>query len=109
MQLPIDIKALFNEVTDIEKARSTELSVSVYIDNQAQADLIAHVRGVFASQSPTVRLTLSYLDSNFMPHEGDDMAIIVAGPSLGIGAAAAALRAMGIPVMVVTASPVAVA
>lgn len=109
MQLPIDVKALLDEVTDINKARSTELSVSVYIDDKAQPDLIAHVRTVFASTLPTVRLTLSYLDGNFAPHVGDDLAIIVAGPSRGIGAAAAALRASGVPVMIVTASPTAVA
>lgn len=109
MQLPIDLKALLDEVTDINNARSTELSVSVYIDNQAQPDLVAHVRSAFASTLPTVRLALSYLDGGFAPHEGDDLAVIVAGPSLSIGGAAAALRASGIPVMVVTASPTAVA
>jgi len=109
MQLPIDLKALLDEVTDINTARSTELSVSVYIDDQAQSDLVAHVRTAFASTVPAVRLTLSYLDDSFMPHGGDDLAVIVAGPSRGIGAAAAALRASGIPVMVVTASPEAVA
>ena len=109
MQLPIDLKALLDEMTDINKARSTELSVSVYIDEQAQPDLAAHVRTVFASTLPTVRLTVSYLDDSFAPHAGDDLAVIVAGPSRGIGAAAAALRASSIPAMVVTASPTAVA
>ena len=109
MQLPIDLKALLDEMTDISKARETELSVSVYIDNKAEPDLAAHVRTVFASTLPTVRLTVSYLDASFAPHADDDLAVLVAGPSQGIGAAAAALRASGVPAMVVTCSPAAVA
>lgn len=105
MQLPIDIKALINEMTDIKAARSTELSVSIYIDNDAEAGLVAHVRNAFASTLPTVRLSLSYLDSRFAPYAEDDFAVIVAGSSRGIGAAAAAIRGLGVPVMIVTSSP----
>ena len=32
MQLPIDVKALIDEATNIDEARNTPLSVSVYID-----------------------------------------------------------------------------
>lgn len=105
MQLPVDFKALIDEMTNIDAARDTELSVSVYIDEQAPADVVAHVRGVFASTLPSVRLTLSYIDNTFAPRSADDMAIIVAGSSLSIGAAAAALRAADVPVMVVTTMP----
>ncbi len=105
MQLPIDVKALIDEATNIKDAQSTPLSVSVYIDEKAPADLAARVRNVFASQLPSVRMTISYLDSTFVPHPGDDLAVIAAGTSLGIGAAAAAIRAMGVPVMIATTQP----
>ena len=105
MQLPVDVTALVAEVTDIQAAQTTEVSVSVYVDNKAPADVVAHVRSRFASVLPTVRMTLSYLDSTFEPHPEDDMAIIVAGGSQAIGAAAAALRAVGVPVMIVTTQP----
>ena len=53
MQLPIDVKSLLEEVTDISGARETSLSVSVYIDDAAPADLVAHVRNAFASSLPS--------------------------------------------------------
>jgi len=109
MQLPIDVKALIDEMTDIEAARNTPLSVSVFIDEEAPADLAAHVRNAFASTMPSVRMTVAYLDDTFMPHPTDDVAIITAGESAVIGPAATAIRAVGVPVMVVTTLPTAVA
>lgn len=109
MQLPVDVKALIEETTNIKAVRETPLSVSVHIDESAPADLIAHVRSMFASSSPHVRMTISYLDSTFIPHPTDDFAIIVAGQSKAVGAAAAAIRAVGVPVMVAATSPVEVA
>ena len=108
MQLPVDVKALIDEATDIKAARDTPLSVSVYIDDTAPADLVAHVRGAFASTASTVRMTISYLDRSFMPQAGDDIAIVVAGDSAKVGAAAKAIRAVGAPAMVVALSPAAV-
>ena len=105
MQLPVDIKKLVDAMTDVDQARNTDLSVSVYIDNKAPGEVGAHVRGLFASEAGNVRMTLSYLDSSFVPHAGDDMAIIVAGSSRTIGAAAAAIRGVGVPVAVVTTLP----
>lgn len=105
MQLPVDFKALVDEMTNIDSARKTKISVSVYLDNKAPGDLVAHVRGLFASTSPTVRMTITYLDSSFTPHAGDDMAIVVAGASRSTGAAAAALRATDVPAAVVTTQP----
>ena len=105
MQLPVDFKALFEEMTNIKSAQAADLSVGIYIENSAPADLVAHVRGAFASPLPSVRLTLSYLDSSFKPYAGDDIAIIVAGSSRVVGAAAAALRASGVPTMVITTLP----
>lgn len=105
MQLPVDVKALIDEATNIKAARETEIAVSVYVDETAPADLVAHVRGAFASTQPTVRFALSYLDGNFIPQPTDDIAVVVAGASAKAGPAAAALRAVGVPVMVVTTLP----
>lgn len=109
MQLPVDVKALIDEATEIDAAQETPLSVSVYVDETAPADLAAHVRNAFASSSAHVRMTVTYLDSSFAPYEDDDLAIIVAGDSLRVGRAAQLVRAVGVPVMVVTLSPKTVA
>lgn len=105
MQLPIDIKALFNEATSIKDARETPISVSVYIDEDAPQDMVAHVRNAFASSLPTVRMTITYLGENFIAQPTDDIAVIVAGVSEKIGRYASDLRAVGVPVMVVTSLP----
>ena len=103
MQLPIDVKAVIDEAMDIEGARTTPLSVSVYIDDSAPGDLIGHVRSAFASASAHTRVTIGYLDERpVAPFPGDDMAVLVAGLSERIGEQAAALRAAGVPVMVAT-------
>lgn len=105
MQLPVDVKALVDEATNIEEARTTPLSVSVYLDDKAPADLVAHVRNRFASLLPTVRMSISYLSNSPVLNPTDDMAVLVAGPSDGIGAFAAKVRAVGVPVMVATTMP----
>lgn len=104
MQL-VDVKSLIDEATDYKTAQETQLSVSVYVDETAPASLVAHVRSAFASTRPTVRMTLSYLDRTFMPQADDDIAVVVAGSSAKVGAAAQAIRAIGVPAMVVTLSP----
>lgn len=106
MQMPIDIKAVLDEATNIDEARLTPLSVSIYIDESASAALQAHVRQSFASASFTARVSLMYLDGRTItPNENDDMACIVAGTSPQCGHAAQCIRNAGVPVMVVTASP----
>lgn len=109
MQLPVDIKALLDETTNIKAAHETEIAVSVYIDESAPADLAAHVRNAFASSLPTVRMTLTYLGSGFIPQPTDDIAVIVAGSSAAIGSCADSLRSVGVPVMVVASQPDSVA
>lgn len=109
MDLLIEAMRLFDEVTDIKSAREAELSVSVYVDDTAPSELVAHVRGTFASTGANVRMTLSYLDANFVPQPDDDIAVVVAGTSEKVGSAGAALRAVGVPVMVVALSPAEVA
>ena len=110
MQLPVDIKAVIDEATNIDEARRTTLSVSVYLDDSAPGDVQAHVRQAFASASPHARVSLMYLDGRpFSPFSGDDMAVIVAGLNEQVGEYAAQVRAAGVPVMVVTTLPALVA
>lgn len=106
MQMPIDIKAVLDEATNIDEARNTPLSVSLYVDDTAPGDVQAHVRQAFASASMSARVSITYLDGrSIVPYEGDDMACIVAGKSQMCGTCAQALRNAGVPVMVVTTSP----
>ena len=106
MQLPVDIGALLEEAVNVEAARATPLSVSVYVDETAPGDVAAHVRQAFASASDTARVSLIYLDGReFAPSSGDDMACIVAGLDENVGAYARACRKAGVPAMVVTTLP----
>lgn len=106
MQLPVDVKAVIDEATNIDDARNTPLSVSLYLDESAPGDAVARVRSAFASTSPTARVSMIYLDGRpFAPYAGDDMAVIVAGLLEDVGAHAAELRAEGVPVMVATTMP----
>ena len=106
MQLPVDPQKLLKEAADIDAARETPLSLSVYIDASAPADLVAHVRTAFASDRPTVRLTLAYFtDQPMSAHPTDDLAIIVAGSSEATGPSALAVRNAGVPVMVCATQP----
>ena len=109
MALPIDVKALLEETMKTDAARNTPISISVYIDDAAPTDVIAHVRQAYASTLPTVRLAITYLGSWFSPNPTDDVAVVVAGASDTVGGAAASLRAVGVPTMVVTTMPAIVA
>ncbi len=105
MQLPVDLKALLDEMTNVKEARETPVSLSVYLDDEAPAALVAHVRNAFASSSSHVRMTVSYLDDTIAPHPIDDVAVIVAGRGDVAGKSAAAIRSVGVPVMVVALDP----
>lgn len=106
MKLPIDVAAVINAATDIESARTTPVSVSVLIDDTAPGDVAAHVRTAFLGAGAHARVTIGYFAGPaFEPYSGDDMAVIVAGTSEDVGARAAAIRAAGVPVMVVTSLP----
>ena len=106
MQLPVNLQELLKEAANIDAARTTPLSLSIYVDPSAPSDLIAHVRSVFASDQPTVRMTLDYLDERpASAHPSDDMAIVVAGNSEVVGPAALSVRSMGVPVMVCSTQP----
>ncbi len=106
MKLPIDVAAVINAATDLESARTTPVSVSVLIDDTAPGDVAAHVRTAFLGAGSHARVTIGYFAGPaFEPYSGDDMAVIVAGTSEDVGARAAAIRAAGVPVMVVTSLP----
>lgn len=106
MQLPIDIGAVLDEATNVDEARHTPISVSIYIDETAQGDVQALVRQAFASASTTARVSITYLDGRQVsPYADDDMACIVAGTCCDCGSVASSLRSNGVPVMAVTTSP----
>lgn len=107
MQMPIDIKAVLEAATNTKQAADTHISISVWIDEGAPAELIAHVRAAFASASANTKVTIAYLSEGAeVPVDAaDDVAVIVAGLSERIGEQAAYIRSVGVPVMVTTTLP----
>ncbi len=110
VQIPIDIKTVINEATDLDKARCTPVSVSVYVDESAPQDLKQCVRRALFCKSNQARVSeFSFNGTTSTPFSGDDMAIIVAGLDDRVGLYASLLRSVGVPVMVVTTLPALVA
>lgn len=106
MQMPINVKEVVDAATGYSESIDQAVSVSVYIDDSAPSDLVAHVRSSCASASPKTRITLSYIASGSpLASESDDAAIIVAGVGDFVGEAAARIRAAKTPVMVATTLP----
>ena len=106
MQLPIDVKAVLDEATDIDEAARTPVSVSLYVDDTCPVDALALVRAAFEAQAPHARVAHCLIDAALRsPFPGDDAAVIVAGLDGRVGEAAASLRAVGVPTMVVTTLP----
>lgn len=107
MGMPVDVSAVMKAAAGIGEARDEPISLSIYIDDTAPADVIAHVRSRFASPSSHVRMTMTYLGDSFgAVHPGDDIAVVVGGLDERVGAQAVALRAAGVPCMVATTLPV---
>ena len=106
-KIPIDISAVLKEVTSIEDALNTPLSVSVYLDPTAPGDVSAFVRSAFASEAANTRLALAYVDDATLAtvRPEDDLAVVVAGLGEWVGSLAARVRAAGVPAMVVTTLP----
>lgn len=113
MKLPVntkDVKSVIDAAVGLTGAELQSVSVSVYLDDTAPADAVAHVRAAFASASAQARVTIDYLGRGRVaagPY--DDFAVVVAGLREDVGQAAAALRSDGIPVMVATTLPLLVA
>ncbi|WP_244902459.1 YcjF family protein [Raoultibacter timonensis] len=106
MQIPVDIKAVIDEATNIDEARETPISVSIYMDETAPGDVQAHVRQAFASASVHARVSMVYFPSfPVVAAPEADMAVIVAGLDEHVGRYAADIRAAGVPVMIVTTLP----
>ena len=109
MKLPIDVKAALEAALGATQAAQESVSVSLYIDGTAPADVVACVRGALAEAAGGARITMGYLGkSRIEPEPFDDMAVIVAGVDERVGEAAAILRSQGLPVMVATTLPVVV-
>jgi uncharacterized protein (DUF697 family) len=101
MKLPIDIGALISAATDINAAKETPVSLSVYISIDAPAKLAAYARNIFASAASHVRMTIAYLDNFEASHcKDEDFVVIVAGESDIAGVACAAVRCAGTPCVV---------
>lgn len=106
MQLPIDVKAVLDEATDIDEAARTPVSISLYIDASCTSDVLVLVQRAFETQAAHARVVQGALeDALRAPYGGDDAAVIVAGFDERVGEAAASLRAAGVPTMVVTTLP----
>ena len=106
MQIPVDVKAVIDEATNIDEARATPISVSIYMDETAPGDVQAHVRQAFASASVHAKVSTVYFPSfPVVAAPESDMAVIVAGLDEHIGRYASDMRASGVPVMIVTTLP----
>lgn len=103
MGLPVDLGEVFRIAKDMKDVASVPVSVSVIIDDTADAELAAHVRSAFASTNAHTRVTVTYLDAGWEAGAvRDDFAVIVAGTSSEVGRLAAKIRGAGTPVMVAT-------
>ncbi len=106
MQLPIDVKAVLDESTNIDAARQVRLSLTVYVDRSAPALLADCVTAAFARESENAQVSVQWVDDDsFFAVRTDDMACLVAGFSSRIGEYAASLREAGVPCMVATNMP----
>ncbi len=106
MNIPIDLKAVFQEAMDVDAARSVPLIVSVLLDETAPADLVAFVRSSFASASPQARISINYFsNSNAVFDSKSDMVVIAAGLTEDVGFIARRVREASIPALVVTTLP----
>lgn len=104
--LPIDIKDTLDAFGDIDAARSKPVSVSVLLDPTAPEDLLDFVRDCFVSTEANARVAITYYE-NAQPQliHGCDLAVIAAGFSEYSGPAAEHIRALNVPVLVVTNLP----
>ena len=106
MQLPVDIKAVFDEATDIDTARQTPVFAAVYIDESAPQDVQAFVRASFSTMASNARVSIMYYPAMTpAPVPEADLAVVVAGLDETTGGVAQMLREAGVPTMVVTTLP----
>lgn len=106
MPLPIDIPELLKIATDLKEVQNTPLSVSVYIDDSADDELVGHVRSKFAAAGAHTRVTIGYITNDAISvNTDDDMVVIIAGGDKTIGERASHIRGHKVPVMVVTNEP----
>ena len=104
--IPIDISAVIQEAIDVEAASKIPLSISVLIDDTAPSDLVAFVRGAFASTAAQARVSQNYFyDETAIFDARCDMAVVVAAATPQVGQVVDSVRAAGVPCMVVTTSP----
>lgn len=106
MKIPVDVKAVLDEATDIDRARQTPVFAAVYIDESAPAELLSFSRSAFAAASDNARVSMVYFPTmDASPISTADFAVVVAGLDPSCGKVAAASRAAGVPTMIVTTLP----
>lgn len=107
MKMPIDVKEVLDAATDIDAARKIPVSVAVFFDKSAPADLQDCVRSAFAATGSTYTRVLlgSYPALTAALEPGTDVAVLVAGLDESTGMLAQSIRQAGTPVMVVTTMP----
>ena len=106
MKLPVDIKAVFDEATDIDAARQTPVFAAIYVDESAPPDVQAFVRSSFSTTAPNARVSIVYYPTMApAPVPEADFAVVVAGLGGEAGPIARDVRAAGVPAMVVTTLP----
>ena len=106
MQLPVDIKAVFDEADRLDTARQTPVFAAVYIDESAPQDVQAFVRASFSTMASNARVSIMYYPAMTpAPVPEADLAVVVAGLDETTGGVAQMLREAGVPTMVVTTLP----
>lgn len=106
MKIPVDVKAVFDEATDIEKARRTPVFAAVYVDESAPAGLTALARAAFATAADNARVSTEYYPTmSASPIPSADFAVVVAGLGAEFGRIAAESRKAGVPTMVLSTLP----
>lgn len=106
MKIPVDVKAVLDEATDIDRARRTPVFAAVYVDESAPADLQAFARTAFSTAADNARVSVEYFPTmQAAPIPAADFAVVFAGLSPECGRIARASREAGVPTMVATTLP----
>lgn len=109
-KMPVDVGALLEAMTDVDAARQMPLHVALFIDPTAPEDIARYVRGLFTTTS--ARCTVEPRDfarAAATVRIGCDVAVLLAADSPETGPMVKVLNGDGVPAVVVTASPDAIA
>lgn len=106
MKLPFDVPAMLDAANDINEARNLPVSVALYVDPTADAQLVGAVRQAFSVQTSHAQTFVLDFDVNQVPpHASFDLAVLIAAKDKIAGRLSFELRDRGIPVVVLTNCP----